>query len=757
MRKRSFYTIFILVFLLAVPIFAQEAAETEETADTEIDSEIAVWWNEFQDESSKAEEYGELPEGFLINRFRAGFDFDDDRFLLVRGKNVGLNNATYDFNYGVEDNYDFSLRYNKIPHLFSREGETIWTETSPGVWTLSDALQRAIQNINPVAPSDPTFNAGLTAQRLFVSNLLTSAHDQFLGLQRNLTSVGFGQSVNSNWRYGLEYQLENRDGFRPFGTSFGFSWATELPETIDYSTQRFHAGTEYVSNGRSFTAAYDLILFNNDLSALTWDNPLRIDDRTYDTPGAAYSNGDGTSRGRLELPADNTSNSLSFGGAMKLGRGRFTGGFAYTLWSNEVELQPFTINSAIPVIPLPASQFQGDQKNLNLNLRYTTPVGSAGDFTASYRLYDHSNDNDSFNIGEYVRFDQNHEELHRFNCDPAANVCTQIDNPPTPLFAYSNSTLNFDFGWRLADKYRVFAGYQYDHWSREQRDAEKTSTNRIKLGIDAPANDWAMLRFSYQYAQRRSDEFEVDNPTYLVIQLRRLDVANLDQNLLRAQADFSLGTATMLGVSFTLSNNDYPDTLFGLQKWNEYSFGVDVSYALNENSTFNAFYEHSESDRDQQGRQSGASAATSPTFDWFVNLLNKYDTLGAGFSSAFSGGKTAWDVNVSYAFANGNADITAGSAVRPTGAVGLSEVDDTDLFSIRAGINCKVFPRTRFGVFYWYEQYVIDDFAENTIATDLIFIPNPSGAPFLGGTIGLNAVQPDYEFHSGWVGFMFNW
>jgi hypothetical protein len=119
--------------------------------------------------------------------------------------------------------------------------------------------------------------------------------------------------------------------------------------------------------------------------------------------------------------------------------------------------------------------------------------------------------------------------------------------------------------------------------------------------------------------------------------------------------------------------------------------------------------------------------------------------------------KANWNLNFSYAFANGDADFQAGSSVRPTGAVDLTEVDDTDFLSIRTGLNFKAFPRTRFGVFYWYEQYMIDDFAEDSLQTDLIFLPNPAGSPFVGGTITLNAVQPDYQFHSGWVGFMFNW
>ena len=398
---------------------------------------------------------------------------------------------------------------------------------------------------------------------------------------------------------------------------------------------------------------------------------------------------------------------------------------------------------------------------MNANFRYTTPVGSKGNFTANYRLFDNNNDNDQFNIGQYVRLDQVQEPLERFDCDPSTNTCVGIRILPHPYLHFLPiNTLDLTYGMNLSKNLKWYAGYAFNRWNREDRDTVQTDTNRLKAGIDAFATRWLTLRFSYQYSQRRSDEFEVDNACHLFESLRRYDVANVNQNTVRALADFMLSEAANLGFNFILSNNDFIDSQYGVLQWNTYSIGADFSYAFKDNSNFNFWYEHANTDRDQRARQSNSDGtpATSPVRDWFVSLVDRYDTLGAGYTKGFHKGKVNWNFLLSYALANGRADFDVGTALRPTGAVNLPNVDDTDLFTARTGLDIKVFPRTRIGFFYWFETYNIDDYAENALQEDLIFIPIPgSPTPAVGGTITLNETQPDYQFNSAWVGFIYSW
>ena len=734
-----------------------ESAEDTEVADDTlafIDVNASVWLTDIMEDSSKAEEYGQLPQGFVINSFSANVLMKDGRFLNLNGERVRLNNAHYGFDYGMSGKYVLRIDYSKIPHQFSKAGETIWDETSPGVWSIADNIQQTVQSLNNVPTSDPTYNTGLFNQRTYVSNLLSVSHPQSLEIMRDRGNVNLEHFLNADWKLGVNYFQENRNGNRPFGTTFGFSWATEVPEHLIYRTYDIHAAAEYNKNGKSFTFGYDLSLFENEIQAMIWDNPLRFEDRIV-----TGSNGDGTSRGRLQLAPDNTANTFSAGAATKLGRGRLTGSFAFSLWTDNVDLLPFTINSAIEPIPLPSSTFKGKQEITNATIRYTTPVGSRGDLTANYRLYDNNNKNDQFVIGQTVRTDQNVEALERTECDPATNTCVTIENPLTPLFAFSTNTLDFNFGYKLTKNLKWYASYAYDRMNREERDTDTTNTNRFKTGIDAFAAKWLTLHLSYQYLQRRSDDFHIDNEVYLFAPLRRYDVANLNQNAVRAVADIQLSEAAILGANFLLSNNNYPDSQYGVLKWNHYSIGADFSYAFKSGSNFNLWYEHANTDRDQRARQSNSDGtpATSPTRDWFVSLVDRYDTVGAGYTRGFHNNKVNWNIGLMYAVGDGRADFDAGPELRPTGAVNLPNVDDTDLFSARTGIDIKVFPRARIGFFYWYERYTIDDFAENNLQEDLIFIPIPGQSPAVGGTITLNEIQPDYEFNSGWVGFIYNW
>lgn len=760
---KTFIAILILLLLpFTASVWSQESTDqqtsttpagSDETsaADVNIDGTAGVWASDVEEDSSKAEEYGEVPEGFLVNHVSVSALMKDDRYLDLHADNIALNNGQYSFDYGVRGRYHLSIDYSKIPHLFSKSGETIWTETSPGVWTIADAIQQSIENLNPnpVDSTDPAYQAGLVQQRSFISNLLLDAHPQALGLQRNRGTVGFEFSPNLAWKYGVQYFRENRDGLRPIGTTLGFSWAQELPEHIDYNTDRMRAGVEYAANGKFLSATYEYMSFNNPVESMIWDNPLRFTDRALQTAG------DGTSRGRVQLPSDNHSNNFQISGGGRLGKGRISGMFALASWKDQVDLVPFTINSALEQVPLPSPTFNGDLRNITADLRYYLSVGAHGNLTANYRLYDQTNNNDRFLINLFSPLDATINEREAFECDPSSGVCTNVE-PFSHLYEHSTNTLDVDFNYAMGRSLRWLAGYTYNRWTRQERDADKTNTNAIRLGLDSNMSERLTLHARYQYDHRRSDNFFIDNPTYLVIPLTRFDVANLNRNFFRLTADYSMSEKSSVGVFVSLQKNDYLDTAYGLLDSNAYTVGVDYSRAMTSRSTLNAWYEFTTATRDQNGRQSGATPATTTAFDWTANLNDKFNTFGIGYSITPKD-NWKWDTDAVVALANGLADFSAGAAIRPTGAVDLSNVDDTDHYQFRTQVSFQAFRRTRIGVSYWFDKYIINDYAEDNIQTDLItvFAPGPTG-PTLStpGVILLNARQGDYLYHTGWIGFI---
>ena len=151
--------------------------------------------------------------------------------------------------------------------------------------------------------------------------------------------------------------------------------------------------------------------------------------------------------------------------------------------------------------------------------------------------------------------------------------------------------------------------------NREDRDTDSTNTNRFKTGIDALATQWLQLHSPYSYAQRRSDNSEVDSAVYLFALLRRYDVANLNQNVVEAVADIQLSEAASLGGKLHL----FEQRLSRYVRWrNEMESLFDRSYffyAFKDNSNFSVWYEHANEDRDQGACQSNSDGSPADLTD----------------------------------------------------------------------------------------------------------------------------------------------
>ena len=222
----------------------------------------------------------------------------------------------------------------------------------------------------------------------------------------------------------------------------------------------------------------------------------------------------------------------------------------------------------------------------------------------------------------------------------------------------------------------------------------------------------------------------------------------MNQNQVRLIADYGMGDKSTLGFTVEFNNNDYPDSEFGLLHGREWAAGVDYTYALTKASNLNAFYEHSRMDSDQRGRQSGAAPSTNPADNWTVNLIDNFDTVGLGYETSLLGPNSNWHTTLTYSHANGDANLDSPPGGTPNVAVSIANVDETEWITFRTGIDFRLLPRTKLGMLYWFEHYTIDDFAENSIRANAI-IP--------AGTILLNASKPDYTYHAGWLGFIFEW
>ena len=164
-------------------------------------------------------------------------------------------------------------------------------------------------------------------------------------IERRDTGI-VGATINPTTQLQLttSFKTQKHVGELPWGASFGFSNDVEVALPYTSRTNDFNLGAEWNNQRNMVRVAYDGSWFNNNDDTLVWDSPLRVDDSSSDGPG----------RGRMSLWPTNQAQTFSVAGSSKLARRtQITGFVSYGLWSNDSTLQPFTINSQLPVIALP--------------------------------------------------------------------------------------------------------------------------------------------------------------------------------------------------------------------------------------------------------------------------------------------------------------------------------------------------------------------------------------------------------------------
>ena len=280
------------LLLAALPAAAQEPAEDTAASAPEaqgftftVDPIVfGIFESTVDTDSAKWEEYRDMSSGFVIPRLNIEGRGADDRFLDFHAVNVRRDDARYNFGYGVLDRWALTVDYNKIPHRFGNNGRMLFTQTSPGVYQIADPVQLALQTAlekqfaaNRALITFPFLNN-------LISPYLATANAVDLGLERDRlnANLGFGSLRGFSW--GLDYKHEDRDGNRPYGASFGFSNATEIPEVIDYSIDDAELAGAWNTEQANVRFGYRMSTFKNNVSTMYWDNPWRASGATGCAP-----------------------------------------------------------------------------------------------------------------------------------------------------------------------------------------------------------------------------------------------------------------------------------------------------------------------------------------------------------------------------------------------------------------------------------------------------------------------------------------
>jgi MtrB/PioB family decaheme-associated outer membrane protein len=712
-------------------------------------------------ESSKFEEYREVPDGALLSFFGLSSVTDGGRYVIT-GEDVGQRDARYTIE-AERGDFGINVVYDQIPHQFGNDARTLLQETSRGRFEISDTLQRSFQTSLEQQRALNPAGINFAFLRDLVTPSFAAANTIDIGLvrKRGLLELSYrpgelwdwsgGENASAGTAFGNAYGVkvtyfqENRTGDRQAGTSFGFGNAVESPEPIDYVTRDVGVSAELPLRNGVLRGGIDYNDFDNKIPGLLFDNPFRVTDSTdanaYQSPAAVSILG--SSRGQVALPPSNKAITATAGFLMKLpASSRLNADVALSRWSQNEALLPYTVNTSItsPLnasdpASLPVSSFDGKITTFTGGLTFASrPLPKLG-INARYRLYDMDNQSARVQIPGYVRFDAVWEDIPR------------ISVPYEYSTQRGDLAVTYDLG-----PVTLEGGFRHDVTDRTFRETEQTTENAVRLAADFRPLKWVAVRTSYERGNRDYDHYDperaedasfvVPGPLTNLPELRRYDQAakNLDRVSALVQMtpfDGNLGVT----LQFLQSTDDYDDKSdFGLLKSDSRSWTVEADYAPADRWSVYAFYSNESYDTFQRGRQSGATPSTNPLDDWTARIQDDVGSIGFGGTYAITA-RTDLKLFSRYQRVDGNNDLDSPPGGAPDIAFGIASFDDTKLWTSSAEVEFRLTDVWRFSFGGWIENYEARD-AQTTGTTNYMpggFFLAPNDADYNGNVLYLRA------------------
>jgi MtrB/PioB family decaheme-associated outer membrane protein len=673
--------------------------------------------------------------------------------------NLGYHDQEYALTYDRRRT-SVSFDWDSIPTNFSYLSYSPWTVGDDGVLTLAPAARQQVQNRAavgvPCAPGGPpaTCNSPTTAAQALANRSIYNTNLPAFDLQQRRDTASLGLAFDATPNLGINVRLSSvgKSGHQPWGASFAFNNANEVPLPIDNRTNDVQAGLEWANTKGMVGFSWMGSFFSNGLSSLTWDNPIRATDFSnglappngpYDPSG--YSNGNGPAQGRMAAWPDNSQQVFGGTAMYKLARRTtINGALQFTRQHQDDALIPWTSNTLILNTPsvlaafphlarLPRATAEAEVQGVNALVNLNARPGRNLGITVRYRFNDRNNETTPFDATEYVRFDAVPEEIEE-------GVSHQFD--------VQRQTFDANLSYSLSQWGALRAGYSRDQYDRHGRGFSEVGENVFRVSYDTFATEYVSLRAAYDYGARRGSGYieshvDYEGPGGTQPGLRYYDEA--DRNRHRGSLTLTLTPVETVGVSvtyaggsddFDLADEPCDDLLrcerFGLLSAENRAFTVGLDFTPRDTVGLGAYYGYEKYSALQMSRNANPPPDPSwfdPTRNWSmdngeaVNTLNVYlDLRRALPKTDLRFGLDLMDSSNALVFGgpridqlNTNTTVT-GSAPCPAGVtdcfVPLPDVD-TRWMRFTADVRYYFADRVGVGVSLWYED--LDSFDFSTI------------------------------------------
>lgn len=727
MKRTTLASVLLACGLLAAatPTFAQSATESSNWFTGKA---TLLLLGRDDVSSSKFTEYREVPKGVSMSLFSLQGSQDGQDFALF-GQNISRSDQRYT---GWAGNAwaAVSFDYNQVPHQMGNDGRTLFSETAPGVWSMSATLRKTLgDSVDAVATSGRTY--------AFYSSLLapTIASAGSVDLdslrQRGNVEVDLGKKLPFDLT--LTYMREVKTGAR--GASGGdilgvVTSAIDVPETFSEVVQDFGIRWAYAFKSGNVHATFNRNLFNDRQNSLVIDNPFRGSDLAYTSTSVPG----GPGQVRFGTAPDNEASRGAAGFLLKFKRQtRLAGEAALGRWTQNAAFLPFTINSAIltpagasanSLAALPRASLDGKINTTMLNFSFTSrPVDDLA-IRLRYRSYELDNKTTPpVFAGSTSGSPDRSWTTTTASADAPYGYATA--NPVGTKTARFDGQVSYD----ISDL-TVEAAVRHAKLDRTYREATSGDENGYAFSAVFHANDWVGVRGVYDRYKRTAKGW--DPATSIGLQ-----ADEAEKETTRTGVDIEITPWSKIGLTFAYfrRDDDYPnrptrvagnpDTTVGLleAKYDTYTAEVDVTPS--ERAEFSAFYTYE--------KNATSNRWVTLTSGALNNQLrydgsDRGDTFGAHAVIHVVPEKWTLSARVSHQKVDGLMDITAREAgsfytpgrtgVVPAGTGGAQDItdfDDTEWTTAGADLACSVTKAVTFGVGYAYDKYShADAFSDGT-------------------------------------------
>jgi MtrB/PioB family decaheme-associated outer membrane protein len=655
----------------------------------------------FSSGSDKAryQRYEDLRNGATVDRFR--FMKSTDAYLFTaQADHIGYLDQRFSGAYNNYGRVKASFEWSQTPLFYSEDTLTLYSSGTPGVLTLPDPLQTALQN------KTTTLQSAVAGGSTFE---LRSRRDE---AKFNLVYV-----ANPNLDVVFNVRNINKNGSQAYAAGFGFSNAIELAAPVDTRTTELGAGVEW-SNEFGF-AKLDYLgsYFRNNVGALTWDNPLRVSDSSTLGPAA----------GRMALWPNSDQNTASASGSIKFaGRSRATAYVSIGNLTQNDSLIPYTINTALtsPALDRPTADLLARVTAMNYTVT-SRPTGFLW-LSARYRQYQFDNRSAPFHVAQSVNYD---------------TAVTALNEETGPL-GYTRHTFDADASVTPIAYLAFRAGYTREEIDRTFRVVDKTTEDTARASVDVTGVAWMTVRGIYEHGQRRGSP--VDRLELLSIGeqpgLRQFDISDRDHDrvsgivtvtpiaMLSLNGSLSYGKENYLGGTFGLRNNDNHVYSVGVDFVPDDRVNLGVTYgwekynALETSRTANPLPENTIAyllDPTQQ--------FNDPRRDWSDTSADRVRTLNAALDLVKL--LPRMDVKIGYDYSRATSTYIYGL---PANTVIAAPVQLPAVLNVlqRGTFEARYFVTKRLAVggVYWYDNYTVNDFALGPLG---LALPTTGTATFM--------------------------